>query len=149
MSRKITVEHPDFIQHKLEVEFKAIKMVILYDGEAVKLNRRGKFKVFDDKGQEREGDMSSNLFKPVSLRIDGGEKIQVSENLPKVLYVFMALNILLISGGAIGGALMGINLAFDRTIFLSDKPVMLKGVFCLVLTLLSFYLLAQIQLAFR
>jgi hypothetical protein len=105
--------------------------------------------VLDDKGQEREGDMSSNLFKPVSLRIDGGEKIQISENLPKVLYVFMALNILLISGGAIGGALMGINLAFDRTIFLSDKPVILKGVFCLVLTLLSFYLLAQIQLAFR
>lgn len=149
MSKKITIEHPDFIEHKLTAQFKALKIAILYDGDVVKLNRRGKFKVIDDKGQEREGDMSSNLFKPVSLRIDGGEKIQISEDLPKVLYVFMALNLLLISGGAIGGALMGINLAFDRTIFLSDKPVVLKGVFCLLLTFLSFYLLAQMQSAFH
>ena len=149
LSKQVEIKHPDFVEHSLAVVFGAIKMTILYDGKAIKLNRRGRFTVADDNGQNREGDISSNLFKPVTLTIDGTDKIQISDNLPKWLYVFMALNLVLISGGAIGGALMGLNLAFDRTVFLSDKSVAIKALLCLGLTLASMYLLVQIQLAFR
>lgn len=121
----VPIPHADFAGRGLAVRpagWTGARIVI--DGTVVK-GKRGRFRVRDNHGDEREIRLKANLLDPVpGCQIDGLD-FSLAQPFTTLEYVWLGLPLLLVfGGGALGGA-CGMAAAFaSARVFRSDaKPV--------------------------
>ena len=139
MENIIEVKHSDFTKHKIELTKNFLGLKFMYDGQIVRPNLKGQFKLKDDHGQERVIKLKGFLS-PSSLLIDNKETINFGTPIPKLAYLCMLPSLFFLIGGAIGGAIAGLNAVIIASVFTKNISTVKKCTYS-ALSTVGFYLI--------
>ena len=127
---EIAVTHPAFTTRKLHVRSAGFWSgpKVLVDGRVAE-GKRGVYQIPDNTGKTREIKTKYSLFDPIPVLELDGEKIHVARQLTWYEYTWMGIPILLLlTGGALGGAFGFAAIYSSARIFRSERSVPAKYV---------------------
>lgn len=146
-SQRVRVAHPDFQRRVLSVEIGTFRAWLCYDGARQAVLWSCAI-LADDAGRLRRVRFS-DCFTALKVVIDGEEAAVVSERIPAVGYLFIALGILffLWRGGAGGMAMAFYASMLVRNVFISRHALWRKSLYSFfILTALNAALLLSYRL---
>lgn len=132
---KIRVQHDQFETKVLEVSPGGLKAPkVFLEGVELK-GKRMVFPAENDLGANVSVKLIGNVFGDLKVSIDGGTEMAMLPKLPWYAYIFGAMPLLLIvSGGAIGGAVGAGAGVINLGLFRTEHPLWLKIIGALVVT---------------